>query len=70
MHTRHVRAQVSHDTDRSTLGKLAHFITGADASAGGILHAVTSVAQTLSDADAAHELESTAIAAMRLAATV
>ena len=45
---------------------LQHFIAGADISAGGILHAITSVAQTLTDADAAHEMESTAIQAMHL----
>ena len=49
---------------------LAHFITGADLSAGGILHAVTSVAQTLTDADAAHDLETSAVQAMHLAATL
>ncbi|GAA2522815.1 DUF932 domain-containing protein [Pilimelia columellifera] len=47
---------------------LNHFIRGGDPSAGGIMHAVTSVAQTLTDADSAFELESTAIGAMRLAA--
>ncbi len=39
-------------------------------SAGGILHAVTSVAQTLDDADAAHDLEAAAIPAMHLAASI
>ncbi|GAA1532974.1 hypothetical protein GCM10009827_058710 [Dactylosporangium maewongense] len=47
---------------------LAHFIRGGDISAGGVMHAVTSVAQTLDDADAAFELESVAVQAMRLAA--
>ncbi|MBN1170692.1 MAG: DUF932 domain-containing protein, partial [Micromonosporaceae bacterium] len=47
---------------------LAHFIKGADLSAGGVMHAITSVARTLTDADAAHELESTAIQALHLAA--
>jgi hypothetical protein len=47
---------------------LSHFITGGDLSAGGVMHAVTSVAQTLTDADAAHELESTAVQALHLAA--
>jgi hypothetical protein len=47
---------------------LAHFIRGADISAGGVMHAVTSVAQTLADADAAFDLESSAVQAMRLAA--
>jgi hypothetical protein len=47
---------------------LAHFIRGADLSAGGVLHAVTSVAQTLKDADTAHDMEAQAIQAMQLAA--
>ncbi|HET9654590.1 MAG TPA: hypothetical protein VFP72_04505 [Kineosporiaceae bacterium] len=57
-------------SDEQAKDILAHFITGADLSAGGILHAVTSVAQTLPDADAdtAHDLESTAIQGMHLAA--
>ena len=57
-------------TDDTARAILAHFITGADLSAGGVMHAVTSVAQTLPDADAAHEMESTAIQAMHLAAAV
>lgn len=48
---------------------LAHLHAGGVRTAGGILHGVTSVAQTLPDADAAHELETTAITAMHLAAT-
>lgn len=48
---------------------LAHFIAGADPTAGGVMHAITSVAQTLSDADAAHGLEATAVQALHLAAT-
>jgi len=48
----------------------AHFIQGADLSAGGVMHAVTSVAQTLSDADEAAELESLGIRAMELAASL
>lgn len=47
---------------------LAHFHAGDARTAGGIMHAITSVAQTLPDADAAHELESVAVQAMRLAA--
>jgi hypothetical protein len=49
---------------------LAHFIKGADLTAGGLMHAVSSVAQTLPDADTAHDLESIAVQAMHLAATV
>ncbi|MBB6037754.1 DUF932 domain-containing protein [Phytomonospora endophytica] len=47
---------------------LRHFIAGADPTAGGILHAVTSAAQTLTDADAAHNFEGVAVKAMHLAA--
>ncbi|HXL92218.1 MAG TPA: DUF932 domain-containing protein [Streptosporangiaceae bacterium] len=49
---------------------LAHFAAGGAMSAGGILHAITSVAQTLDDADAAHDLEAAAIPAMHLAASL
>lgn len=47
---------------------LDHFISGGDRTAGGVLHAVTSTAQTLADADAAHELERAGLRAMTLAA--
>jgi phage baseplate assembly protein gpV len=47
---------------------LAHFHAGGARTAGGIMHAITSLAQTLPDTDAAHELESVAVQAMRLAA--
>jgi hypothetical protein len=47
---------------------LAHFHAGGARTAGGIMHAITSVAQTLPDADTAHELESVAVQAMHLAA--
>ena len=48
---------------------LDHFIDAGDRTAGGILHAVTSTAQTLPDADDAHTLERHALRAMTLAAT-
>ncbi|ROR44752.1 DUF932 domain-containing protein [Kitasatospora cineracea] len=48
----------------------AHFIQGGDLSAGGVMHAVTSVAQTLPDADDAHEFEAHGIRAMELAASL
>ncbi len=57
-------------TDDQQRAILAHFAAGGALSAGGILHAVTSVAQTLDDADAAHDLESAAIPAMHLAASL
>jgi len=48
---------------------LNHFISGGDPTSGGVLHAVTSTAQTLDDADAAYTLESNGLRAMTLAAT-
>jgi hypothetical protein len=44
------------------------FIRGGDVTAGGIMQAVTSVAQRLPDADTAHEMESAALRALDLAA--
>ena len=40
---------------------LAHFIRGGQLTAGGVMQAVTSVAQTLDDADTAHDLEAHAL---------
>jgi len=51
-----------------TAGVLDHFIKGADLTAGGVLHAVTSFAQTISDADVAADFEAQGIRAMELAA--
>jgi hypothetical protein len=53
--------------EQSTI--LNHFIDGGDRTSGGILHAVTSAAQTLDDADRAYELERYGPRAMRTAAT-
>lgn len=47
-------------------GILDHFIKGADATAGGVMHAVTSYAQLVEDADEAAALEATALQAMAL----
>jgi hypothetical protein len=55
-------------TEEQQQSILAHFIRGGDLSAGGIMQAVTSVAQTIPDADDAYKLESTALQALRLAA--
>ena len=52
------------------IGKLTHFIRGGDVTAGGVLHAVTSVAQTLPDADAAHEMEGLGLRALEIAAAL
>jgi hypothetical protein len=55
-------------TKEQTAGVLDHFIKGGDVSAGGVLHAVTSFAQTIDDADVASDLEANALRAMELAA--
>ena len=47
-------------------GVLEHFIRGGDLTAGGVMQAMTSFAQTVADGDAAHELESNAVKAMDL----
>ncbi|WP_416903490.1 DUF932 domain-containing protein [Micromonospora echinospora] len=49
---------------------LNHFIDGGDRTAGGVMHAVTSAAQTLTDPDAAFEMEGVGIRAMEIAATL
>ena len=51
-----------------TAGVLDHFIKGADLTAGGVMHAVTSFAQTISDADVAADFEASGVRAMELAA--
>ncbi|MDN3059365.1 DUF932 domain-containing protein [Streptomyces sp. SRF1] len=45
-----------------------HFIAGGQVTAGGVMQAVTATAQTLSDGDAAYELQGQALTAMSLAA--
>ena len=57
-------------TDAQQADIMAPFIRGGDLTAGGILHAVTSAAQTQSDADAAHEMESQALRALEIAAAL
>ncbi len=49
-------------------GILDHFIRGGDTTSGGVMHAVTSFAQTVEDADTAADLEANAWRAMELAA--
>lgn len=46
------------------------FIEGADLTAGGVMNAVTAAAQTIEDADKAHEVESQGIRAMELATAI
>jgi hypothetical protein len=55
-------------TDEQRNAVLGHFIKGGSLTAAGVMHAVTSVAQTLPDADTAHELESQALRVLHLAA--
>ncbi len=57
-------------TDNQQNDILAHFIRGGDVTAGGVMHAVTSVALTLPDADTAHEMESLALRALDIAAAL
>lgn len=55
-------------SDELTDAILTHFIRGGQLTAGGVMQAVTSVAQTLDDADTAHDLEANALKVMELAA--
>lgn len=55
-------------TDDFTNTLLDHFIKGGDTTAGGVLHAVTSAAQTVVDPDLAQQVEESAFRAMELAA--
>lgn len=54
-------------SEQQTRGILDHFIRGGQVTSGGVMQAVTSFAQTVTDADAAHDLESRAVQAMELA---
>jgi hypothetical protein len=51
-------------------GVLDHFIRGGQTTAGGVMQAVTSYAQVIRDPEAAHELESSALQALQLAASL
>lgn len=55
-------------TAEQTAGVLDHFIKGGQVTAGGVLHAVTSYAQVIDDADVAWDFQATALDAMALAA--
>jgi hypothetical protein len=57
-------------TEAQQAGIMSHFIKGGDLTAGGVLHAVTSVAQTLPDADAASDLEAAGLRALEIAASL
>ena len=60
-------AAAVHRRQQATI--LDHFIDGGDRTCGGVLHAVTSAAQTLADADDAYDMERRGLAAMTLAAS-
>jgi hypothetical protein len=57
-------------TDAQQNDILTYFIRGGDVSPGGLMHAVTSAAQTQGDADTAHEMESAALRALEIAAAL
>ena len=57
-------------TDSQQAEIMAHFIRAGDVTAGGVMHAVTSVARTLADADAAHEMEGAGLRALQIAAAL
>lgn len=57
-------------SDNERTAMLDHFIRGGQPTAAGVLNAVTSVAQTVADADRAADLEGLGIQAMELAAAI
>ena len=57
-------------TEAQTAGILDHFIRGGDTTAGGVLHAVTSYAQVIPDADEAAEFEESGLRALEVAASL
>jgi hypothetical protein len=61
-------AKAAKFSDELTDAILGHFIRGGQLTAGGVMQAVTSVAQTLDNADAAHDLEAQATRILDLAA--
>ncbi|MEV0734193.1 DUF932 domain-containing protein [Polymorphospora sp. NPDC050346] len=56
------------EEERNTI--MSHFIDSGDRTAGGIMHAVTSAAQTHADGDSAYEMEAQGVDAMKLAASL
>ncbi len=61
-----VAKKLSYPTERQE-AILDHFIKGGDLTAGGIMQAITSVAQTLANADDAFQMEADALTALSLA---
>lgn len=62
------RELVYTQTEQDTI--LAHFIKGGQITSGGLLQAVSSAAQTITDVDRAHEFLGTAVDAMKVAARI
>ena len=65
---KHVTKALTYSDERAD-AVLAHFIAGGQLTAGGVMQAVTSVAQTVRNGDEAAQMESDAVRAMELAAT-
>jgi hypothetical protein len=61
-------AKAAKFSDETADAILGHFVRGGQLTAGGVMQAVTSVAQTLDDADTAHDLEAQAVRVLDLAA--
>jgi hypothetical protein len=64
---RYVATQLRFTTEESDQ-VLRHFIKGGSMTTGGVMHAVTSAAQTMPDAERAYEMEGQALRALHLAA--
>jgi hypothetical protein len=64
---KHVTKALSYSDERAD-AVLAHFIAGGQLTAGGVMQAVTSVAQTVVDGDEAARMEADAVRALDLAA--
>jgi hypothetical protein len=58
------KALMFSEAEQATI--LNHFILGAQPTAGGMMQAVSSAAQTVADPDRAHEIEATAVQALEL----
>jgi hypothetical protein len=57
-------------SEEATAGILTHFIKGGQVTAGGVMQAVTSFAQTVENPDQAFHFESKALEALELAAAI
>jgi hypothetical protein len=64
---KHVTKALTYSDERAN-DVLAHFIAGGQLTAGGVMQAVTSVAQTVPNGDEAAQMEADAVRALELAA--